>query len=493
MKRILIQLAALLLLVTSCERWIDVKPSDRVSELMLFESREGFLKALNGIYTGLADRAIYGRATIGPLEIMAQYFQGNGNYNGAYMQYRYTANDVIESTFSNYWTKSYYLIVNCNIIIDACGEEHPLLAGRWHGLIKGEALALRAFLHLDLLRLYGPVYSTGSGEPCIPYVTNANQEVTPLATAAEVMEHVLADLTEATRLLKDSDPIFETGVANSSAADGDNSTRYRQYRMNYFAAKGVLARASLWHGDRAAAYRHATEIIDEGSELFPFVTVAAVTDATNPDRVFSPEVMFAAYDNAIGTAIFNQLFSPLLATNDFLSFPFQNHTTLYTGRVSELYTDMSDTRYRAWWRSYTTTNASRFNCFCKYEEVPANTTSNRFRAMIPLVRLSEMYLIAAECAPTLEEADAYLNTLRERRACSSSLLSASEEGRVLNVTAEFRREFIGEGQMFYFYKRLAAATLPDASAWQAGRTITMNPQNYVVPLPEYEVSQRADM
>lgn len=486
----------LLLLMPSCEKWIDVKPSDRVSEQILFESREGFLKALNGVYTGLADRSIYGRTTIGPIEIMAQYFKGNGNFNGAYAQYSYMANDVIKKTFSDYWSKSYYLIVNCNIIIDECDEKNPILPGIWYGLVKGEALALRAFLHLDLLRLYGPIYSLDKDKACIPYVTNTNQEVTPLLKAEQVMENILADLTEAMKLLKDSDPIFENGVANSSSLYGDNSLRYRQYRMNYYAVKGLLARASLWSGNKTAACQYASEIINEvqvaGSEVFPFATVAMATDGTNPNRVFSSEVMFAVYDQAIGTEIFGQLFLPLLPTNDFLTFPFQNNNTLYTGRISELYTDNSDIRYRAWWGVYTTTTGINYNYFRKYEAVASNNTSAQFRTMIPLIRLSEMYLIAAECTPSLSEAEQLVNTLREKRACSTRLPFTTETERMTNITAEFRREFLGEGQMFYFYKRQATDVLPDAQQYAPGRTINMNLQQYVVPLPDNEINYRTD-
>ncbi|MDR0544823.1 MAG: RagB/SusD family nutrient uptake outer membrane protein [Odoribacteraceae bacterium] len=490
-------LLLLLLLACSCERWIDVKPSDRVSERMLFESRDGFLKALNGVYTGLSNRAIYGRFTLGPLELMGQYFKGNGNFNGAYSQYRYTANDVTLAAFSNYWKQAYYLIVNCNIIIDQCGDENPLLPAPWHGIVKGEALALRAFLHLDLLRLYGPVYSTDKEQESIPYVTNSNLEVSPVKKAREVMELLLADLNEAARLLEESDPIFENGVANSSAADGDNSLRYRQYRMNYYAVKALLARALLYSGNKTAAFDHATAIINEvqqpGNELFPFVAIAAATNTAEPDRVFSTEVMFAAYDRHIEAEVFDPLFLPLLPANDFLTFPFQNHNTLYTGRLSELYADNSDIRYRTWWGVYTKIDGSdKFNYFRKYEKVATGAASDKFRAMIPLVRLSEMFLIAAECDPSLEEADRWLNALREKRACSTLLLSASETERMTNVAAEFRREFLGEGQMFYFYKRLAEViqTIPDASQYQAGRTITMLPHQYVVPIPESETEQR---
>ena len=49
-----------LLAFCSCSSWIDIKPSDRLSEGMLFEDRQGFEKAINGVYVGLTDRALYG-------------------------------------------------------------------------------------------------------------------------------------------------------------------------------------------------------------------------------------------------------------------------------------------------------------------------------------------------------------------------------------------------------------------------------------------------
>ena len=41
-----------LLAFCSCSSWIDIKPSDRLSEGMLFEDRQGFEKAINGVYVG---------------------------------------------------------------------------------------------------------------------------------------------------------------------------------------------------------------------------------------------------------------------------------------------------------------------------------------------------------------------------------------------------------------------------------------------------------
>ena len=98
-----------------------------------------------------------------------------------------------------------------------------------------------------------------------------------------------------------------------------------------------------------------------------------------------------------------------------------------------------------------------------------------------LIKLSEMYLIAAECKMRLNESDALetLNTLRRSRISNS----AAADKPVINqdvLIAEMRREFIGEGKMFYEYKRLNSPIL--------NILVNIEPSNSVLvfPLPEDE-------
>ena len=89
-------LALLLLSFYSCESWLNVTPSDRLSEEMLFNDREGFVKALNGVYIELNTNELYGRnLTAGALDVMGQYYSVASsshafyNYGGLV----YTGND----------------------------------------------------------------------------------------------------------------------------------------------------------------------------------------------------------------------------------------------------------------------------------------------------------------------------------------------------------------------------------------------------------------
>ena len=52
--------ACLTFSTTSCNDWLDVRPSDEIKEEYLFETGNGYRTALNGIYRKLATFDLYG-------------------------------------------------------------------------------------------------------------------------------------------------------------------------------------------------------------------------------------------------------------------------------------------------------------------------------------------------------------------------------------------------------------------------------------------------
>ena len=44
-------IASVMLLFVSCNSWLEVDPDDRIMDNSLFKDREGFLAALNGVYS----------------------------------------------------------------------------------------------------------------------------------------------------------------------------------------------------------------------------------------------------------------------------------------------------------------------------------------------------------------------------------------------------------------------------------------------------------
>ena len=84
--------------------------------------------------------------------------------------YPYFSYDFEGSTFEGtsgaLWTGMYNLIANLNVLLEKCDSEGSVLYPNYYPYVKGEALALRAMLHFDLLRLYGPEYSDANFTAC---------------------------------------------------------------------------------------------------------------------------------------------------------------------------------------------------------------------------------------------------------------------------------------------------------------------------------------
>lgn len=474
-----------LLVFSACNSWIDIKPSDRLNEDMLFENRQGFEKAINGVYVGLVDRSLYGRnLSAGVIDMMGQYYNyGNGSdFNSMVGAYKYEKQEL-KDVFQAVWEKAYALILNCNIIIEKCDEKREVLPGVYYGLYKGEALALRAMLHLDILRLFGPVYDEASKtKECIPFVNSSDTEISPLLSAEKVLSLIIQDLETSLGLLKDSDPVFTEGVRNEANSSGDNSLNYRQYRLNYYAVKTLLARAYLWGHDTENALTAAEEILREvqveGAEIFPFVT----SGAAGSDRMFSTEVMFALYDSYRETQVYDALFIPTLESSKLNTLPGETLPPTHpTG--DNTYDSQNDYRYKMW---STNNDGGKTVPYCKKYE---NVNNERYNKMIPLIRLSEVYLIAAECVGDITLAKEYLNQIRIHRNCVS--IDPTEETLMNYILKEARREFLGEGQMFFFYKCHGMAKIPNGRGKEGNKgTINMSESSYVVPLPDSETSVR---
>ena len=68
----------LMIVFSGCSDWLDVRPSDRVSEETAFSTVAGFKKALNGVYVDMNRTELYGQAlTCEMLEILAQRYDIN--------------------------------------------------------------------------------------------------------------------------------------------------------------------------------------------------------------------------------------------------------------------------------------------------------------------------------------------------------------------------------------------------------------------------------
>ena len=481
MKRILIYLCILLTGIGwSCSDWLDVKPSDRISEENAFSSIAGFKNALNGIYVELNQDNLYGRRlTVDFVEILAKRYYVHEENQWAYdlMNYEYGGSSV-KGYLSGIWGAAYKLIANTNLLIKNCDLNRDVLPDDYYGVCKGEALALRAMLHFDLFRLFGPVYSVDSLALSLPYYKEFSLEVAPQMSGTEFMKNVVNDLEEASELLE-VDPILKYGIQGEY---GDYFLQHRNLRLNYYAVQGLLARAYLYKEDKANALICAQRVIEAHENIFPWVDPMDINaNQTSPDRIFSSEVMFALHNtqrSSIYTSLFNakqlKLNTLLAPTTWGVSEPFKGCNNFDQSYYR------SDYRYISNFNSSVELSGTQYMLFHKYE---ANNDS-LYNQMIPMIRMSEMYLIAAETETDQTVAGNYINTLRNNRGLPNVSAIWFDYGYLPDfVEAEYPKEFCGEGQLFFFYKRKNKTLIWDGDGYQK----PVSTSNYVLPIPDDEL------
>lgn len=475
-------MAAFCLALMSCDDWLDVKPYDKISENELMKSEEGYQKMLNGIYIDLNDEALYGKTlSVEMLEVMGgAYAIGSdnsvwGNYKDL-ASYQY-GTEYWRGRLDQTWNKAYALILNCNKILESIDDKSSLFSSGNYYMVKGEAMALRAMLHFDMLRLFGPVYSKDSEATAIPYYTRVTNTPEPLLSAADVAEKVIDDLENA-RVLLANDPVKTEGTMMSGAADGtSNFTRYRALRLNYYAVEALLARAYLYVGDKEKALKYAMDVIKTvDSGIFSFVDKSLVVGSpADPDRIFSSEVIFALSNTKRGN-IFKSYYDPSRLPNYVFRMDNGLMDNIVYGGAAQTGGYPDDYRYRANWIA---TGSNRY--FYKYSDMVADGSIQN--TMIPMLRLGEMLLIAAESqSDQLSAGVQYVNLLRKNRGVAGLQTLTPDL-----LKYEYIRELYGEGQLFYLYKRLYSDIISSSSS---SKNTKASDLVFVVPLPDSETDNR---
>lgn len=457
----------ILTLGTGCKKFLMVDPKSSIGEEELFRSEVGFQQALTGVYSQMAGRNLYGDAlTMSFASLIAQNYNPSLYPNFAYPQtvnLNFWGNDVIR-TISAIWSSAYNAIAGTNNILNKIDGNKTIFTENRYALIKGEALGMRAYLHFDLLRLFGANYASGANKKAIPYRTQVNGLSQLPATVEEVTTSILNDLKEAEALLKDKDPIL--------------TDKNRRFRMNYYAIKGLQARVHMFKGDKPNAHAAASEVVNSGAfVLTPAASLSA--DATVRDRTFSTEQLFALRVREMREWVESGdgalYFKPSANPTSILSLSEAQFKTLfetasggstdvrYVNFVEKLGDDLSNTYF-----------------YNKYWQTWGGAEAGRLDQTVPLMRLSEMYYILAETAETVPAGVDFLNIVREKRIIPLLERDLSSQRLTEEITKEYQKDFYAEGQLFYYYKRKVFTRMLFSTRF-------FSESRYIIPIPNNEI------
>ncbi|MDP4214006.1 MAG: RagB/SusD family nutrient uptake outer membrane protein [Bacteroidota bacterium] len=204
------------LLLTSCEKGLELAPEDKYSEATFFKTADQFKLFANQFYNGLPDcNAAYNRELYS--DVVTNVGAANTVSNGSYFP----------TPTSSLWENSYITIRNTTYLIQKSASADATLKAQI-SVFEGEARFFRAMAYFNLLKDFG-------GVPIIDKVLDLSDDnllYGPRNSEAEVSDYIIKDLDEA---------ILELPT-ESSISGSDKG------RVSKGAALALEARVALFEG-----------------------------------------------------------------------------------------------------------------------------------------------------------------------------------------------------------------------------------------------------
>lgn len=193
MKRICIIACIAIAGLTSCNKFLDTKPTDFYTPDNYYQNEAQLQQALNAVYSDLMRPELYAQVmgfnfVSTTDEVMANR-TADGDARG--LRYNYDASLV---HVANIWKFAYIGINNINVLLQ--NIDKPVMDQGKRNILKGQALFLRGFFYFILTSNYGDV-------PLVLRPLAINEVNIAPAKQGEVYAQVEKDMKEAETLLKD--------------------------------------------------------------------------------------------------------------------------------------------------------------------------------------------------------------------------------------------------------------------------------------------------
>lgn len=421
-------------LVTACDILEVDPPVNLIASESVITDRTGLEAAVNGVYDALQSGAI-----VLDYVVIADLAADNLTAVGSKIDYvtidnhnAFASNIYIESV----WNAHYEVINRANNVIANLDQEITGVSQTLKDKIKGEMLFIRSYCHFNLVRMYGGIPLRTSP------VASANNDAVFIGRAPidQVYQQINEDLQLASSLL-------EGGGAGPSVLISEP------------AVLALQARVKLHLKEWSEAEQLANKVIsDFGYSLEE--NYASIFDETTTNNEIIFQVDFLNDDDV------NTIANWLLASGRYEAAATEDIYFLYDGFDARA--DVS------------TGLAGTTDYFCNKYTGLQNDKDNFI-----VLRLAEMYLIAAEAAneqsvvPT-SAAFSHLNAIRERANLDplTNLDLPNKEAFQAAIAEERRKELSFEGHRWFDLVRTGKA--------QEVLGIT-NPNKLLFPIPQSEI------
>lgn len=435
MKKIYSSLVAVLtaLILSSCgNSWLNLDPSDSTETSKAIFDYKSAKVALVGIYDGVqgsssrntyyAARMLYSGDVRGDdMQARTQGMRSSSSYE---MRYNLDNAPVI-------WDIPYNVILRANDLLFAI-EQDKVKDATVEQLnnLKSEALAIRALVHFDLCKLYGVPYSVDNGASMgVPIATKplAKEDLPGRSTVAEVYKQVIDDLKESLNI---------GGLVQTKSYGA----------VNEWYVKALLSKVYLYKEDNKEALELAENVLVNSP--YALWTAEEYVDGWQTKDSGRKEMLFEIVnkDNSdwtdregIAYLMNEDGYADLIATESFINMlgddpnDVRNKILLAPSVDEDFIAQFGDKKVFV----------------NKYPSVPS-TGEMRLNS-VPMMRLSEVYLIASEAAAKLNKLDKaaeYLNVIHLRANPQAAPISQADVT-LSRISIERRKELVGEGQRFF--------------------------------------------
>lgn len=461
---------ALTLGCSACNDWLTVQPETVIVTENLITTDDGIKQILNGMFltmrgTLYLPEGVMGGSGLSESLACTWYQSGNREID---LGKHFYASDEVQSALNSAFCTFYDVIAMSNDLINGAEENKDKLSKEVYNMGIGEASAIRALCHFDLLRLWGPMPAhVDATKNYLPYVTVNSTERYEYITYEKYMALLFEDLNRAEELLKQYDPVVTESFESTETTTVTWS--YRKSRMNYYGVLGLQARVRLWHGDIEGALRYARLVKEAENEDGISKFRLMIADDLDYDLDNWGDGKCAYSEHLCGTKCDNYD----VEKGGWMSG--RSYTCVYDATAFDELFDRQydDLRYSQLWQYERTGWMFRGYVMKKYSGFYEGSMS---MTNFPIIRLSEMYLIIMENG-SLEEANAAFEEFCTARNIPYEPYTNAD--RRERVYKEWLRELIGEGQNFYTYKRYGESKMLFSE-------IGCTNEQYVLPIPEKE-------
>lgn len=479
MKPTIICLLFVMMLSTSCKKFLEEVPKDEISSGQYFTQPQHATNAVNALYRTGAPQLFESNmgAYSGSRMMFGPYLSGyiDNEFKGQEIHVQYAQNMTFNGTnLSSYlqgnWSSIYNGIARANNAIKYTPTT-PGLGDAQAAQLLAEARFFRAYAYFQLVRMYG-------GVPLItdPYENMENLDV-PRSSVEEVYNLITSDLEYAVNEggLPDVAMVNNGGRITKGAAAtllADVYLTMSGYPLN----KDMSAKAA--ENARLVIRSNVYQLTAHGRDASGQVqlTNTAYNKLRLSDNAANEYIYYYEYALGISTSAYSSWAFPATAASE-TAFAVTNNAYAPTAKFLQGYNQAEDLRVQE--KQFFHSSLSRSNgtelrfatAPYMWQDDEATFTTGSSGKDLPVYTYADPLLIAAEAialaeGPTSEAID-YLTLVRARAywkadaaAIRSQLAQLSKEDFIKEVWKERFRELVFEGRIWYDIQRTRLFPVP---------------------------------